>query len=396
MDDTVPPRQPGDWRSLWDLDPAVRHLNHGSFGAVPRAVAAEQARLRALVDRNPVGWFAALPERVAQARTRMAALLGVDADRLAFVLNASAGCSVVYHSLLTRGQVDVLTTNHGYDAVVMGARRLAERTGGSFRQVAIPLDADAAEARRIVRAELHRRPPTLLVIDQLTSATARALPATELCQDARELGVLSLVDGAHAPGVVDPAVCAAADYWVGNLHKFGCAPHGSAVLVSREPEPDVHPLIDSWGTGLGFPERFDHHGTSDLTGWLTAPFAWEYLDREIGWPRLRAYSAELLDDATALLADALAPEVGDPVPEVGQPVGPMRLLRLPGRLGSTREEADGLRIPFLRETGVACAFTSFDGLGYLRLSAHAYNDLDDYRHLAAVGVPLLRQWADQR
>lgn len=388
--------RPHELRSLWDLDPQLRHLNHGSFGAVPRAVLAEQSRLREQAERNPVRWFAELPERIAAARAEFAPLLGVDANRLAFVLNASAGCSVVYNSLANQGPVDVLVTNHGYGAVTMGAQRLAERTGGECRQVSIPLHADADETLHLVTTEIRSRPPHLLVIDQITSATARALPVADICEIARELGVVTLVDGAHAPGVIDPAVCAAADYWVGNLHKFVCAPRGTAVLVSREQEPELYPLVDSWGTRLAFPHRFDHHGTLDLTGWLTASFAWNYLDHEIGWQWLRTYSATLLDGATDLIAEALSsPGSTSPVPEVGQPVGPMRLFRLPGRLGSTHDTADALRIPFLDATGIACAFTSFEGAGYLRLSAHAYNTLDDYQYLASVGIPLLRQWADE-
>jgi isopenicillin-N epimerase len=210
---------------------------------------------------------------------------------------------------------------------------------------------------------------------------------------AREAGVTTLVDGAHAPGMVADPVCREADYWIGNLHKFACAPRGAAVLVARGDGQELHPVIDSWGAHRPFPDRFDHTGTLDTTAWLTAPFAWRHIEEAVGWDAARKQTVELLDEGTAIVAEALTEVMDDPVPDVGQPVGGLRLLRLPGTLGSNHDDADGLRVPFSDQVQIACAFAEFDGRGYLRLSAHLYNTVRDYQHLAAVGVPLLGRWA---
>lgn len=378
----------------WPLDPAATHLNHGSFGAVPVAVLAEQARYRREMESNPVRWFSSLPPRVAAARVEMAGLLDVDPSRCAFVLNASAGAATVFDALAARGPVDVLVTNHGYGAVTMGAERLARRSGGRFRVLDIPLAAMGPEVVALVTDALSRRGPTLLVIDQITSSTARLFPVDEICSAARHLGALTLVDGAHAPGMLADPVCREADYWVGNLHKFACAPRGAAVLVARGDGQELDPVIDSWGAPLPFPERFDHTGTLDTTAWLTAPFAWRLIDEAVGWAAARQRTAALLDEGAAVVAAALARVMDDdPVPEVGQPVGPLRLLRLPLGLGASREAADALRMPFSDATGMACAFSSFGGRGYVRLAAHLYNSPGDYRRFAEAGVPLLARWA---
>jgi isopenicillin-N epimerase len=377
----------------WTLDPRVKHVNHGSFGAVPEAVQAEQERLRRLMEWNPVRWFASLPERIASARQEMAATLGVDPASMVFVLNASAGASVVYQSLMDRGPVDVLVTNHGYGAVTMGAQRLARRTGGTATTAQIPLAATADEVIEILTAAIERNTPTLLVVDQVTSATARAFPVDAICRSAREHGVLTLVDGAHSPGVLADPVCREADYWVGNFHKFACSPRGAAALVARGDSQQLFPLIDSWGSPLPFPDRFDHNGTLDITAWLTAPFAWQHIEDTIGWANVRHQSGELLDRAVQVVSDALEGLADVVTPDVGQPVGPMRLLGLPGALGSTHAGADGLRVPFGDATGIAAAFTNFESRGYLRLSAHAYNSIHDYEYLASVGIPLLHRWS---
>lgn len=379
----------------WSLDPCVTHINHGSFGAVPVAVQQEQARLRQLMEANPVRWFAALADRIGEARLEMADLLDVDAAHFAFVLNDSAGASTVFDSMLGNGPVNVLTTNHGYGAVSMGAERLARRSGGKSVMLDIPLAATASDVIAIVGAALETHRPTLLVIDQITSATARAFPVDEICRIARTHGATTLVDGAHAPGMLEDPICREADYWIGNLHKFACAPRGAAVIVTRGDGQELHPVIDSWGAHLPFPARFDHTGTLDTTAWLTAAFAWRHIDETVGWDLARKQTSELLDAGTAIVADALAEVVDDPIPDVGQPVGAMRLLRLPGNLGSNHSDADGLRVPFSDQAQIACAFANFGGRGYLRLSAHLYNSLRDYEHLATVGVPLLSRWASE-
>lgn len=386
---------PSGCEPRWSLDPCMRHLNHGSFGAVPVAVQEEQERLRRLMECNPVRWFATLAERIADARTEMAGLFRVEPGTLAFVPNVSAGASVVYASLLGEGPIDIVVTDHGYGAVTMGAERLARRTGGQCRVVPIPMGATADEVVELIEPALAAG-PQLLVIDQVTSPTARAFPASRLCALAKSYGVRTLVDGAHSPGVLDEPVCREADYWVGNLHKFGCAARGTAVLVARDGGQELFPLIDSWGAREPFPQRFDHQGTIDATAWLCAPFAWRHIEETIGWAALRRYASRLLDRGSALVAEALGSAVADPVPDVGQPVGQMRLLRLPSPLGRTREDADALRVPFMGEAEVAVSFTSFHGQGYLRLSTHAYNRFSDFVQLADVGIPLLCRWAREQ
>ena len=377
----------------WSLDPLVRHMNHGSFGAVPVAVQEEQARLRGLMEWNPVRWFATLAPRIASAREEMASLLNVEVSRMAFVLNASAGATVVFQSLLGADPVDVMVTNHGYGAITMGANRLAQRSGGRASTANISLSASADEALGVIVAALDEHRPHLLVVDQLTSATARQFPVDEICQAARQRGAMTLVDGAHAPGVLEAPVCREADYWVGNLHKFVCAPRGAAVLVTRGAGQELFPIIDSWGSLNPFPERFDHNGTLDITAWLTAPFAWRHLEETIGWSQVRDHSRTVMDDGCVILAAALDGLVQGAQPDVGQPVGPMRLLKLPGSLAGTHPEADALRVPFGDATGIAAAFTNFEGVGYMRLSAHAYTSIHDFEYLATVGIPLLHEWS---
>ncbi|WP_431683290.1 aminotransferase class V-fold PLP-dependent enzyme [Kitasatospora sp. KL5] len=379
----------------WTLDPAMKHLNHGSFGAVPLAAQQEQQRLREQMDRAPVVWFPALPGRVAAARAAVAEFLRVPAGDLALVPNASAGASVVYGSLPHRPGGEVVVTDHGYGAVTMGAERLARRWGGTVRTARVPLDAGPEEAAAAVLAEVTDR-TGLIVLDHITSATARWMPVAAVGAAARERGVPLLLDGAHVPGLAeDPLDGLEFDVWVGNLHKFGCAPRGTSALVARsELRHRLYPLIDSWAAREPFPERFDTQGTTDATGYLAAPAALDLIERTWGWKTARDYLGELADYAEQIIGAAFADATGEPsAVDVGMPVNALRLVRLPDGLAPDRLAADALRDRVAAELGVEAAFTSFGGTGYFRLSTHVYNTPEDYEYFADWCVPALTAWA---
>ena len=379
----------------WSLDPAMRHLNHGSFGAVPIPAQERQNRLRAEMERAPLVWFPALPERIAAARAEIAAFLGVAPGDLALVPNASAGISTVYAALPRRRGGEIVVTDHGYGAVTMGAERLARRWGGRVRTAAVPLDADEDQAYEAVLAEVGEA-TDLIVVDHITSATARRMPVERIGAEARRRGVPLLVDGAHAPGLIAAAPAGVpCDFWVGNLHKWGCAPRGTAALVARGPlREQLHPLVDSWGAAEPYPERFDQQGTIDATGYLAAPASLEFIERTWGWDGARRYMADLADYGAHVIGAAFAEVGADPGPvDVGMPVPGMRLVRLPDGLGDHRVAADELRDRVARDLGVEAAFTSFRGNAYMRVSAHVYNTAADYEHFADACVPVLAGWA---
>ena len=379
----------------WSLDPVMKHLNHGSFGAVPLVAQERQNELRAEMDSSPVVWFPALPQKIADARVDLAAFLRATPDDLALVPNASAGVSVVLNALPRRRGGAIVVTDHGYGAVTMGAERLARRWGGEVRTARVPLDADEEQAYEAVMVEVDDA-TDLIVVDQITSPTARRMPVERIGAEAARLGIPLLVDGAHAPGLLaaplDGLTC---DFWVGNLHKWGCAPRGTAALVARGAQrEDLFPLIDSWGAPDPYPDRFDQQGTVDVTGYLAASTALDFVDRTWGWDTARQYMDDLAGYAERLVGAAFAELGAVPgVVDVGMPVPGMRLVRLPEGLAGSRIEADTLRDRAARELGVEAAFTSFDGIGYMRLSAHVYNTAADYEYFAEDCVPLLGQWA---
>jgi len=107
------PEPEGGWASLWPLDPQVRFLNHGSFGACPRHVLDYQAQLRQLLERQPVEFLGRkLPRLLDEARRGLAGFLGCAADDLVFVRNATAGVNAVLRSLPLKSEDELVVTDH--------------------------------------------------------------------------------------------------------------------------------------------------------------------------------------------------------------------------------------------------------------------------------------------
>jgi isopenicillin-N epimerase len=391
-DATVSAEQP--WsaaRLLWTLEPGVAHLNHGSFGAVPLPVQRAQQRLRDEAEANPTKFHSrGLMDRLAHVRRYLASFLGADPDRTAFVPNASAGVSAVLASLPLRADDEVLLTDHAYGAVLLAVERACELSGA--RPVVRPIPLGAAPDEVVAEVSEGIGPRTrLLVIDQIASATARLFPVAELVAAAHERDVPVLVDAAHAPGMLPVRVDdLQADFWVGNLHKWGCAPRGTAVLmVGPQWRTAVRTATVSWWEPDGFPRSFDYPGTVDFTSWLAAPVGLHTLG-SFGWEALRARNAALAAHGQRTLADALGVDGAD---LVGDDTVSMRVVPLPPGVAATPEDAIVVRDRIAGELRAEVNVNAWNGQGLLRVSGQAYNGCAEYEELADQLPMLLRRMA---
>jgi isopenicillin-N epimerase len=244
----------------------------------------------------------------------------------------------------------------------------------------VPLRASNDEVTAAVVESVTDR-TRLTIVDHVTSPTARRMPLVTMLPALKERGTDVFVDGAHAAGMLAVDLDRlGADFWAGNLHKWCCAPRGTAVLhVSAEHRGQMRPLVASWGEPAGFPESFNEVGTEDLTAWLAAPRALRLLD-QLGFEKLRQHNAELAVHGQRVLAQELGL---DPAGLPRDPAVSMQLVPLPAGLASTPDEAAALQARIGDQIAVEVAVTSWDGQGFLRLSAQAYNSPADYARLAA-------------
>ncbi len=384
---SAPPMLGRAVRHEWSLDPDFLSVNHGSFGATPRVVLAAQQDWQRRMESQTGRFFRrVLPAALRHAAGRLAAFIGAGADDVAFVENATVGCNAVLQSLSLSPGDEVLVLTHGYGAVRNAVRHVTERAGARMTEAAVPFPRPDAEAIvASVAAALTQR-TRLAVIDHITSGSALVLPLQRIIAVCHDAGVPVLVDGAHGPGQVALDMRAlGADWYVGNCHKWLCAAKGCGFLwAAPERQAGLHPVTISHGFGGGFLAEFDWTGTRDCSAWLSVDVAIDFHAR-LGGTVLRERNVALAAAATSLLSRRLNTEPG----ATGAMAGAMGLVRLPLTGVVTAERSAQVR-ELLLDAGTDAPTHVIDDALWLRLSAHAYNEISDYERLAEIVARVLR------
>ncbi|MGI8867830.1 MAG: aminotransferase class V-fold PLP-dependent enzyme [Mycobacteriales bacterium] len=358
------------------LDPDVINLNHGAFGCVPIAVRQAVARTQERCERNPNRFFMdEVRELIASARVRAAGFLGLDPDECALVRNVSEGVSAVLGSLELAAGDEVVVNNHGYAAVRLAVEHWVARRGVVLVTADFALGAADEEIVAAYAAVCGPR-TRLAVVDQITSPTATVLPVSAI---AAGVGPPVLVDAAHVPGTLRTDIVAlGAAYWIGNLHKWGFVPRGSAVLWSCDAVRDAtYPSVLSWQVADGYSRSFDFPGTDDYTGWISIPTGLDFWASLGGWDSVAQQSA-LGAKGQQLVADAVDTPVAGLPPT---PAPTMRLVRLPERLAAGPEQTAAVSNRLSSEHAIETVPVWFAGRPFLRIAAAAYNTIGDYEAL---------------
>lgn len=368
-------------RHEWTLDPDFLTLNHGSYGATPRAVLAAQDGWRRRMEAQPTRFFfRESPAALREAAAALARFLGAEAEDVVFVPNATTGCNAVLRSLALQPGDEILHASHVYNAVRNTIAHIAERTGAKVAVAEVPFPRpDAATILKNIERAITKR-TRIVVIDHITSPSGLVLPLREIVELCQAAGVPVLVDGAHGPGQVPLDLeMLDADWYVGTCHKWLSAPKGCGFLYARaDRRADLHPVTISHGYGQGFTAEFDWTGTMDPTAFLSLPAALDFF-QQLGGAVLMERNRRLVAEAAHLLASRLGTEVGASL----EMTGSMASVRLPIAVESTRAEAVRVR-QALQAAGVDSPVHPLAGGMWLRLSAYAYNELADYERLAAL------------
>ncbi len=362
------------WSSAFALQPGMAFVNHGSFGATPRAVLEGQRRLVQELEAQPVRFMTGLPERLRHVRERLTPVLHASADHVALIENTTTGMSTVMRSLELKPGDVVVSTSWVYAGVAKLLRFLEDRRGVHVHTIALPFPCSGPEA---VLEALEAQWPDqarVAIFDQLASGTALVAPIEHMVAFAHEHDVPVIVDAAHVPGQLPVDVPATgADWWVGNLHKWLFTPKGAAVLYARDPGR-LDPLAISHGYGSAM-RAFDWTGTRDPSAWLAVEDALDFVGAAGGLDRLRVHNRERLDGFAKLVSDRVGVERIAP-PEM---TALMETLPLPG--APTGDPETWMQ----RIWDAHQVETKLEAIGerlHVRLSSQIYNRPEDYDRLA--------------
>lgn len=374
-------------RSDMLLDPTVAFLNHGSFGATPRPVFEAYQRWQLELERQPVEFLGRRGDALMdEARAALASYLGADPGTIAYVPNATAGVNVVARSLDLKPGDEVLGTDLEYGACDRSWEHICGRAGAQYIRQPVPLPArEPEEMADAIWAGVTPR-TRVIYLSHITSGTALRLPVEILCARAREAGILSVIDGAHAPGQIPLDMAAlGADAYTGNLHKWLSAPKGSGFLYVR---PEHHgwmeaPIV-SWGWVEGsasrrrreeateFVNRTQWQGTRDLAAYLATPDAIAYQDAH-DWPSVRARCHGMAQDALQRAIDRFGEEPLSFQPERSSHEWFAQMVCLP------LPPVDGIELKqrMYDEFRVEAPVTWWRDRVFLRLSFQGYNTRED-------------------
>ncbi len=380
-----------DARARMLLDPNVTNLNTGSFGPLPRVVFERVTALRQRLAEEPMDFLLrGAPPLLWEARERLAHFVGAASYRLVFTANVTAAINLVASSLPLASPGEILLTDHEYGAMHWCWERAAQRQGLTLRTFPLPvLPSSPAEIVDAACAAMNER-TRLLFFSHVLSPTGMVLPARELCAEARRRGILTVVDGAHAPAFIPLNLDAiAADYYGANCHKWLLAPTGSGFLYAAPGALDrLQPLQVSWGwrpdcsrlderDEFGSTPRlrfFEFEGTRDPCPWLAIPSAIDF-QANFGWERIRARIAEL----TAYVRRRLTGlgRLSPSTPEEPAMHGAMLAFRLPAGL-----DAATLRRRLWQEHRIEVPIVERPDRLLLRTSTHFYNTEAEVDRLA--------------
>lgn len=311
-------------RHLFPTNFEYVHLNHGSYGVTPWPVMKAARKIMEGIEAFPDDFMRrnAL-RRFREASNVIGNFVHAPKDSVVFVENATAAVNVVLNSLRLKAGDAILINNHTYNACKNAAYWTAEKCGAEVltQQIDLP-QAGPAQILAEFAAYLDAHPNIrFALIDHISSPTAIVMPVKEMCAAARSRGVRIMVDGAHAPGMMDISMGdIGADWYTGNLHKWCFCLKGTAFLYTApERQAETQSLIISHFWKLGYTERFFMQGTNDQSRYLSAPVALDFMKNQLGGVQaMRDHNRRLALAAAALLRKAWGTEGSYLVPQ--QPV----------------------------------------------------------------------------
>ena len=370
------------------LNPKITYLNHGSFGACPKPIFEDYQKWQLELEQEPVKFITvSSPKYLKNSKLALAEFIKCNADDFVYVANPSTAFNIVIKNLKLNAGDEILTTNHEYGAMDRTWNYYCKKAGAKYVQQSISLPLNSKEQFIEEFWKGLTKNTKIIFISQITSPTALIFPVKEICEKAKELGLMTIVDGAHVPVHVPLNLAELkADIYTGACHKWMLTPKGCSFLyVKKELQDLFDPLVISWGYEAEFPSHskfLDYHeyqGTRDISAYLTVPKALEFLKKN-NWPEKSKICRDLIKEtyieACQLLNTKPICKVSDEF--LGQmcsiPIKSSDLLKLKEVLYNEYS----IEVPLMK------TLLSFNGNAnqqFLRISAQVYNSKKDMQTL---------------
>lgn len=364
-------------KSKFLLNPEITYLNHGSFGACPKPIFENYQYFQSELEKEPVQFIAKKSvDYLKQSKNALADYIGCGAEDFFFTPNPTIAINTIMRSLELQPGDEILATNHEYGAMDKTWNFYCKETGVKYVRQNISLPIVSKEQILEDFWNGYTSKTKVIFINQISSCTALIFPVKEICDKAKELGLITIVDGAHVPGHIDLNIEELKpDFYTGTLHKWMLAPKGCSFLyVKKTLQNSINPLVVSWGYESEMPdanqflENHEYQGTRDISAFLTAPAAIKFL-QDNKWDEKSAQCRQLILDNYQPFCDLLNTKPICPVSEefLGQ------MCSIPIRTQNMSELKELLYNKYQIEIPVM----KIDEKIFLRISINVYNSQED-------------------
>ncbi|MEK8179483.1 aminotransferase class V-fold PLP-dependent enzyme [Flavobacterium buctense] len=364
-------------KSQFLLDPSITFLNHGSFGACPKPIFEEFQRFQLELENEPVVFIQKkLPQYLKQAKLPLARFIGCDSEDFFFVPNPTVAINTVMRSLKLNPGDEILSTNHEYGAMDRTWNFYCKKSGAKYvrQNISLPIVSKAQIIEEFWKG--YTTNTKVIFLNQMSSSTALIFPVKEICDKAQELGLITIIDGAHVPGHIDLNITDLnPDFYTGTLHKWMLAPKGSSFLyVKKEFQAEIDPLVVSWGyeslapSESQFLDYHEYQGTNDHSAFLCTPKVIAFLEQN-NWKEKSKACKQIVFANYQRFCDLLKTQPLAPITEefLGQMASVPVKTSNPAELKDLLYDKYKIQIPVM----------PLNGAIYLRYSINAYNSQED-------------------
>ncbi|WP_293871337.1 aminotransferase class V-fold PLP-dependent enzyme [Flavobacterium sp.] len=364
-------------KSQFLLDQNITFLNHGSFGSCPKPIFEEYQRFQRELESDPVEFITKKqPKYLKIARESLARFVGCQAQDLFFTSNPTYAINVIMRSIKLNPGDEILATNHEYGAMDRTWNFYCKKSGAKYIRQNISLPVVSKEQVIEEFWKGYNQNTKVIFLNQMSSATALIFPVKEICDRAKELGLITIVDGAHVPAHIDLNISALnPDYYTGTLHKWMLAPKGSSFLyVKPKLQNDLEPLVVSWGyesVAPGESQFLDYHelqGTRDVSVFLCTPTVVKFLE-ENNWKAVSKSCRQIVLNNYQRFCDLLNTKPLAPI--TAEFLGQMASVPIntdkPSELKDMLYDKYKIQVPVM----------PLNGNYYIRFSINGYNSQED-------------------
>lgn len=379
---------PENLKTLFQLDPDITFLNHGSYGACPRPVFEDYQKWQVMIEQHPVKFMQDdIYQYLDESRSSLGSYINCDKNDLIYVPNPTHAVANIINNVNLDIGDEVLSTDLEYGSCDRMWFYEAEQKGFVYNRskVSLPIIDKESFCNDFWKNATEKT--KYIFISQITSSTGMILPIPEIVLEAKSRGIKTIIDGAHVPAHIDLDINDLdPDYYVGACHKWLCCPKGVSFLyVKKDQQENIQPQIMSWGWGEEYEEFkdstqlksssrfiniFQWQGTRDMSAFLTVPKAIEFQEK-YDWDSVRNRCKKMIIDARNQISTVTNLPKICPDDWLGQ----MASFLFPA------DDVAELKKSLYNDYQIEIPAMSYNGYSALRISIQGYNSEDEVDYL---------------